>query len=93
MELWFGRTKKGADSRDIRRKRMAGVVLNPLTEIGVGMFVPVMVRLRQLMVNGQRGRERSNDDQQQCHGQRDRRAAGDPERHPTRRTSHTGDDY
>lgn len=38
----------------IRRQGTAGVVLDPLTEVGVGMLVAVLVRRGQLMVHFQR---------------------------------------
>jgi hypothetical protein len=48
--------------RDV--KRLAGVVLDPLAEVGVGVLVAVLIRCRQLVVNFERsskGRQRQED--------------------------------
>lgn len=51
--MWSG-IHKPLDGRRRDVQRLACVVLHPLTEIGVGMLVPVVVRCRQLVVNLQR---------------------------------------
>ena len=72
MKPWCNRMQQGADGRNISNKRMTGVVLNPLAEIGIGMLMPVVVRRRQFMMNGQRGRKRRDHDQEQRQCNRDR---------------------
>lgn len=52
-----------ARNRHVTRQRMTGVILHPLAEVGVGMFVPVVIGCRQLVVNLQRGGERSHREQ------------------------------
>lgn len=56
--------------RRIRKQRTAGVMLNPLAEVGVGVLVAVLVRRGQFVVDFQRKRERSQS--QQHTGQRQR---------------------
>lgn len=61
--------EKHTRDRHITGQRMTGVILHPLAEVGVGMFVPIMVGSRQLVVDLQRGgkgrhREQHTDKQQ-----------------------------
>ena len=44
-------------------QRVAGVVLDPLTEVGIGMFVAVLVGSRQLVMDLQRRGERRHREQ------------------------------
>ena len=56
--------------RRIREQRTAGVMLNPLTKVGIGMLVPILIGRGQFVVDFQRNRERSQ--YQQHAGQRQR---------------------
>lgn len=60
--------EKHTRDRHITGQRMTGVILHPLAEVGVGMFVPVVIGGRQLVVDLKRGGERRHR-QQQCHQQ------------------------
>ena len=50
---------------------MAGVILHPLAEVGVGMFVPIMVGGRQLVVDLQRRSKRRHREQEARDEKRD----------------------
>jgi len=60
--------------RRIRKQRTAGVMLNPLTEVGIGMLVPILIGRGQFVVDLQRNRERSQCQQQAGQRQRQRRS-------------------
>lgn len=60
------------DGGNLSNKRMTGMVLNPLAEVGVGMFMPVVVRRRQVVMNGQRSRKRRDRYQEERQCNRDR---------------------
>ena len=47
------------------------MVLYPLTEVGIGMFVPIVVSRRQLVMDILRHGERSNGEQQEDQADRD----------------------
>lgn len=56
--------KKPLDCRHRDVQRLAGVVLDPLAEVGVGVLMAVLVRRRQLVMNfqhGSEGRQRQED--------------------------------
>jgi len=57
--------------RHIAGERMARVILHPLAEVGVGMFMAVMVRGRQLVMNFQRRGEGRHREQQAGKQERD----------------------
>jgi len=56
--------------RRIREQRAAGVMLDPLAQICIGMLVAIMVGRRQLVVDFQCNRERSQYQQHAGHHQR-----------------------
>lgn len=60
--------------RRIREQRTAGVMLNPLTKVGIGMLVPILIGRGQFVVDFQRNRERSQCQQHACQRQRQRRS-------------------
>ena len=64
MEPRCDRLKERVDGGNIPGQRMAGVVLNPLAKVCIGVLMPVMIGRRQVMVNGERGRKRSDHQQQ-----------------------------
>ena len=53
---------------------MAGVILYPLTKIGIGMLMPIVVRRRQLVVDLQRRGKRRHREQHAGEQERDDRA-------------------
>ena len=53
---------------------MAGMILHPLTEVGIGMLMPVMVGRRQLVMNLQRRGKRRHREQHTREEKRDNRA-------------------
>ena len=53
---------------------MAGVILHPLAEVGIGMLMPVVVRRRQLVMNLQRRGKRRHREQHAGEEKRDDRA-------------------
>ncbi len=63
--------KKRTRRRHIAGERMARVILHPLAEVGVGMFMAVMVRGRQLVMNFQRRGEGRHREQQAGKQERD----------------------
>ncbi len=68
-ERWRSFRQERAGRRCVTDQRVTGMILHPLAEVGVGMFVPIMVGSRQLVVNLQRGgkgrhREQHKDKQQ-----------------------------
>ena len=97
MKPWCNRMQQRADGRNVGDKRMTGVVLNPLAEIGIGMFMSVVVRRRQFVMNGERGRKRRNRHQEQRQRQRNRCPGLDSAMHTGecdgKPDSHTGNDY
>ncbi len=66
--------EKHTRDRHITGQRMTGVILHPLAEVGVGMFMSVMIGRRQLVVNLQRGSEGRHGEQEARDEQRDHRA-------------------
>ena len=58
------------EQRRIRKQRVAGVMLDPLAEVGIGMLMTVLVRCGQFVVYFQRYGKRSQ--RQQHTGQRQR---------------------
>jgi hypothetical protein len=65
MKPWRDRMQQGTDGRNVSNKRMPGVELNPLAEVGIGMLMPVVVRRRQLVMDSQGSRERRDHNQEQ----------------------------
>ncbi|KXK03091.1 MAG: hypothetical protein NBKEAIPA_02095 [Nitrospirae bacterium] len=59
--------------RDIARQRVSRVILHPLTEVGIGMFVAVVVGRRQFVVNLQRDGKRRHREQERDEQQRNER--------------------
>ncbi|MCE3225122.1 MAG: hypothetical protein K0S58_3302 [Nitrospira sp.] len=55
--------EESAGRGHITHQGMAGVILHPLTEVGIGMFVAVVVGSRQLVMNFQRSRKRRHREQ------------------------------
>lgn len=55
----------GGGFRDIEIDGPSHMVLDPLTEVGIGMLVPIVVCCRQLVMNVLRHGERSNGQQKQ----------------------------
>lgn len=55
-----------------RLDRAAGVVLDPLAEVRIGVFMPIVIDRRQRMVNLQDCHEGRNHHDGQEHGERDR---------------------
>ena len=53
---------------------MAGVILHPLAEVGIGMLMPVVVRRRQLVMDLQRRGKRRHREQHTREEKRDNRA-------------------
>lgn len=67
------------DRGDVSEQGVAGVVLDPLAEVGVGVLVPVRVRFRQRVVHLECGRERGQRQENQGKDNCDRRS-GNPVR-------------
>lgn len=65
---------EGTGERRVTDQRVPGVILHPLAEVGVGMFVPIVVGSRQLMVNLQRCGKRGHREQEARDEQRDNRS-------------------
>lgn len=61
MRRRFG--QKRARGRNVTGQRVTRVILHPLTEVGIGMFVAVVVGSRQLVMNFQRSRKRRHREQ------------------------------
>jgi hypothetical protein len=72
----------------IREQRAAGMMLNPLTEVGLGMLVPILIGRGQFVVDFQRNRERSQGQQHAGQGQRQRRPQETAGERFCRRTAH-----
>lgn len=68
MRRRFGQER--ARGWNVTGQRVTRVVLYPLTEVGIGMFVAVVIGRRQLVVNLQRRRERRHREQQASEEQR-----------------------
>jgi len=71
---WRSFRQERAGRRCITNQRMAGMILHPLTEVGIGMLMPVMVGRRQLVMNLQRRGKRRHREQHAREQQRDDRA-------------------
>ncbi len=56
--------QESTGGRNVTGQRVTRVILHPLTEIGIGMFVAIVVGRRQLVVNLQCRRERRHREQQ-----------------------------
>jgi hypothetical protein len=59
----------GGGFRDIEIDGPGRMVLNPLTEVGIGVFMPVVISRRQLVVHILRDGERSQPEQDDDHPQ------------------------
>jgi len=70
--------KKPLDHRRRHIQRLAGVVLDPLAEVGVGVLMPVLVGRRQLVVNFQRGSKGRQGQEDHDHGDGNR-GSGSPQ--------------
>ena len=66
----LARDQKPLNGRDDGENRLSGMVLNPLAEIRIGMFMPVVIRRSQLMVDTQRRCKGHDGQQQQNEGMR-----------------------
>lgn len=73
-EKWWSVCEKRAGRGCVTDQRVARVILHPLTEIGVGMFMPVVVGRRQLVMNLQRSGERRHREQHARENKRNDRA-------------------
>ncbi len=64
--------QKPLDDRHRDVKRLAGVVLDPLAEVRVGVLVSILISRRQLVVNLKRGSKgcQRQEDQGHCQGDR-----------------------
>lgn len=60
--------QKRARDRNLTGQRVTCVIRHPLAEIGIGVFVAVMIGSRQFVMDLQRGGERSYR-KQECHQQ------------------------
>lgn len=76
--------------RHVTGEGMARMILNPLTEVGIGVLMSVMIRCRQLMMNLQRRGEGRHREQQAGEQERDDRTGfflGEMTKHRSRTIS------
>jgi hypothetical protein len=72
MRPWDLRAQRLQHGR-IRKQRTTGVMLDPLTEVGIGMLMPILIGRGQFVVDFQRNRKGSQGQQQADQRQRQRR--------------------